>query len=176
MARRSLPERIRDVLGGLRKRSAPDADGGALEADRWAAAKDLFGRALDASAHERDALLAEADRNDPELASHVRSLLSAHQDEGPLDGLQERVIAPLMEDAAPLPDLTGTRVLQYDVLERLGGGGMGVVYKAVDTRLERAVALKFLSPHLVANTEAKERFLVEARAAATMDHPNLCTI
>ncbi|HEX6203404.1 MAG TPA: tetratricopeptide repeat protein [Thermoanaerobaculia bacterium] len=64
----------------------------------------------------------------------------------------------------------------YRVAERIGGGGMGVVYKGVDTRLERPVAVKFLSRRLVGDERAKQRFLHEARAASAIDHPNICTI
>ncbi|MCH7839504.1 MAG: tetratricopeptide repeat protein, partial [Planctomycetes bacterium] len=67
-------------------------------------------------------------------------------------------------------------VLNYESLEKRGGGGMGVVYKARDTRLGRTVALKFLSAHLLSDREARARFVVEAQAAASLDHPNLCTI
>ena len=72
--------------------------------------------------------------------------------------------------------LEGHQLSHYDSLERLGVGGMGVVYKARDTRLDRVVALKVLSDHLLADEDAQERFLVEARAAAVLDHPNICAI
>jgi serine/threonine protein kinase/tetratricopeptide (TPR) repeat protein len=72
--------------------------------------------------------------------------------------------------------LEGQQFLHYEILERLGVGGMGVVYKARDTRLDRVVAIKFLSDHLVADADAGERFLVEAKAAAALDHPNICAI
>lgn len=70
----------------------------------------------------------------------------------------------------------GPQVLQYKILEKLGEGGMGVVYKAEDTRLDRTVALKFLSHHLTANEAEKGRLLQEAKAASALNHPNVCTI
>ncbi len=72
--------------------------------------------------------------------------------------------------------MTGQTISNYRILEKLGEGGMGVVHKATDTKLGRSVAVKFLRPEVTETEEVKMRFLYEAKAAACLDHLNICTV
>ncbi|HEX2779484.1 MAG TPA: protein kinase, partial [Gemmatimonadaceae bacterium] len=133
-------------------------------------AGELMLAALDQPTPERGAFLARACRGDDALRHEVESLLAAHDTVGMLDAPVVR-FAPKTGGQEP-----GARIGRYELGERIGVGGMGVVHRALDTALGRTVALKFLPPHLGADEHARERFRVEAQAAAALDHPNICTI
>ena len=145
-----------------------------MDAERWEQVQALFFAALDRDPEAWGAFLDEACGDDDALRAEVDAMLHVHQDSQAL-AIENR----LFTEQPPGPDpeaLLGTHVGPYHILEKLGGGGMGVVYKARDTRLDRSVALKFLPPHLSANEEAKVRFIQEAKAASALDHPNIAVV
>jgi serine/threonine-protein kinase len=146
-----------------------------MNAERWEQVQASFDALVELEAVERVRRLASLAASDPELHRTLESLLEA-------DARADAQLAPvetaLLSSACrsdPL-GLAGRTISHFRIAEALGAGGMGVVYRAHDTQLGRAVALKFLLPHRTLEASAKARFLREAQAAAVLDHPNICTV
>lgn len=138
---------------------------------------DLFERARTLEPEARRAFVDKTCGEVPELRDEVASLLDQ------AEAAEEffRSLSRTLPSSAPPPfpegDLpAGHKVRHYEIQERIGAGGMGTVYRAHDKNLNRDVALKFLPAHLSAQTNARERLLAEARAAAALEHPNVCTV
>lgn len=150
-----------------------------------ARAAELFHELVELDAGGRAERLKEIARGEPLVAGELESLLRAHDTEGALDQLvagASQVFADPPDagwsraaSASP-DDLSDTSVAHYEIGELIGRGGMGDVYRARDTRLNRDVALKFLPEWLSRDPGARDRFLVEARVVSSLDHPNVCRL
>ncbi len=140
-----------------------------MDPERWQQIDRVFQSALESSASGLDDLLRRACAGDPEMEREVRALISADRRAG--DFLEK---PPHTSDSRE--PAIGDQVSRYRIVGKLGGGGMGVVYKAYDPQLDRFVALKFPSPEMSGTSEATARFRREARAASALSHPNICAV
>ena len=147
-----------------------------MKSERWQKIETLYHAALEQEPRKRPAFLRKVCGEDVELRREIESLLDYDAK------AQEFIEAPALEVAAKqLAEAQADvarkrRVSGYEILSPIGSGGMGEVYLARDLRLQRRVAIKFLPLLASDNQQARKRFLREARLAAQLDHPNICTI
>src|ERR1700683_353941 len=139
--------------------------------ERWQRVKSLFEQALDQPPAACDAFLEESDES-PSVVAEVRRLISSDAE---AEGFLSDAVSGLSSTAA-LPTPNDLVSGQFRIVSLLGRGGMGVVYQAEDLVLSRPVALKFLSAGQSGTTQALERLKREARAAAALNHPNICVV
>lgn len=146
-----------------------------MEPDRWNQVDRLLDAALELSPEKRAAFLDKACAGDEGLRKEIDALLASD------DGAHSFLEKPALELAAKaLADkkdsIAGQTIGHYKIISRVGAGGMGEVYLAQDTKLDRKVAIKFLPGSLVADEQAQKRLVREAQAAAKLDHTNICSV
>src|SRR5215471_2222493 len=158
------------------------ASTGRMTPERFRRVDQLVSLALERPANERAEFLREACAGEEDLRIEVESLLASHEKEdGFLAEAPTRLAAQLLAESTSLAvdPFVGRVLSHYRLDERLGAGGMGVLYRATDLKLGRVVAIKLLARHLVSDEAAKARFVREARearAASALDHPNIATV
>src|SRR5687767_9238868 len=147
-----------------------------MTSERWQQVDQIYHAALERDASQRATFLDQACVGDVELRHEVESLIASHEQAGSF------IAEPALKVAAQAlagdqgESLVGRMLSHYKVVSLLGAGGMGEVYLAEDTRLGRNVALKLLPAHFTQDDGHLRRFEQEARAVATLSHPNVCTI
>ena len=142
-----------------------------MNAERWQRIEQLYHAALERTGNQRAAFLAEASADDDGLRREVEMLLAANEQVGGFLG------SHALEPEARIQAVQiGQELSHYTILSRIGAGGMGEVFLARDTVLERRVALKVLPVQFTRNTERMQRFVREAKAASALNHPNIITI
>jgi eukaryotic-like serine/threonine-protein kinase len=150
-----------------------------MSAESWEDVFGIFDAALATSGVERDGFLARECGDNARLRDKVESLLAAHRDaEGFLSGGAVRATQSTGDASSPASGILapGTRIGVFEVESFAGAGGMGEVYRARDTRLDRHVALKILSADRAADPRRRARFGYEARAIARLSHPHICAL
>jgi len=138
--------------------------------ERWRQVKAIFDAAVECTPASRAELIRQRCGDDRELRSEVESLLASDRETGFLLDSPLNLVAPVRSQAP------GTRLGPYEILALIGAGGMGEVYKARDTRLDRAVAIKVLPESFATDADRLRRFEIEAKAAGALNHPNILVV
>ncbi len=146
-----------------------------MDPDHWRELKDIFEAALDVEASDRAAFLEKACRDNPGMRKEVEALLDRTAGSSFLEKPAYKEVPELFESDADNA-LVGKRLGPYSVTDKIGRGGMGIVYLARDTRLDRPVAIKMLAPKFTSDSQQRERLKREARAAAKLSHPGIATV
>ena len=146
-----------------------------MNPERWQLLKELFEAAYEKSPAERAAFLDNSCSGDPSLKKEVEALLASYTRGSFLEKPAHEAVPELFDNEAA-ETLTGSQLGPYEVGSEIGRGGMGIVYLARDTRLDRPVAIKMLAPQYTRDAQQRERLKREARAAARLSHPSIATV
>jgi serine/threonine protein kinase/tetratricopeptide (TPR) repeat protein len=146
-----------------------------VDPERWRQIERICHAALERPPHEREAFLEGECRGDEDLRIEVQSLLNRAASAEDFLGEPAAAVAARSMTGREASELTGRRLGVYELQEMIGAGGMGVIYRALDTRLKRPVAIKFLSSEL-ADASARRRFQREAEMASALNHPHILTV
>jgi pimeloyl-ACP methyl ester carboxylesterase len=163
---------VREFLGVPAERSGVRLP---LTPERRRQVEVLFDDVADLAPEARAAALSRASSGDPTLRREVEALL-ADRDDAEMTSALAGLVSRVMRRREQESEHPGETVGSYEIREQLGSGGMGVVFRALDRRLNRPVALKFLPASVGADAQLRQRFFQEAKAAASLDHSNICTI
>src|SRR5262249_37761088 len=147
-----------------------------LISERWRRVKEIFQAAIELPPAEREVYLADSCAGDPAMLAEVKSLIAAHEQPGKF---LETPAFDLAAGSAPERrdnTISGRSLGHYRILSLIGRGGMGEVYLALDTHLGRRLALKLLPARFTQDEARLRRFVREAKAASSLNHPNIITI
>ena len=165
----------------MKSSSGSDHTGSSLNSLNLDKVSALIDRASRLGPEERKEFLDQACEGAPALREELESLLKIKDQSAPDKDIKSILYSSFVAQSPigflnPSQLSPGQIVGHYEILEKIGEGGMGIVYKALDTKLKRLAALKFLPGYLHDDTSSRQRFIQEARSASSLDHPNICTV